>query len=102
MYLSHTPSRWISAAAATAIVALGGFTLERGHESGLPQGVVELGDLQTADPMELVAFTLPEIVVTAAPVEPSATRVAARHRARVLDGDALAPIAASAAGVLLK
>ena len=102
MNLDHTSSRWISAAAAIAIVALGGLTLERGHESALPEGVVELGELQPADPAQLVAVTLPEIVVTAARVEPSTTRVAGRHRAKVLDGDALAPIAASAAGVLLK
>ena len=102
MNLNHAPSRWLGAAAALAIVAFGGLTLEFGHESALPRGVVELGAIQAGDPMQLVAFTLPEIVVTAQPVEPSATRVAFRPKAQVLDGDALAPIAASAAGVLLK
>ncbi len=102
MYFRHTQSRSISAAAATAILLLGGVTLERGHGPDLPEGIVELGELQAGDPMQLLAFTLPEIVVTAQPVEPSPTRVVSRHRARVLDGDALAPVAASVAGVLLK
>jgi len=95
-------NRWISGTAAIAIVALGGLALEYGHDGALPVGVVELGQFEAADPMLLAGVTFPEIVVTAEAVEPSPTRLADRNRAPVLDGDALAPIAASAAGVLLK
>ena len=102
MYLSHTPSRWISAAAAIAVVTLGGFTLDRGHGTALPEGVVELGEFQAADPMLLAEARLPELVITAERVAPSPTRLGRRGTPAVLDGDALAPVAASAVGVLLK
>jgi len=101
-YRKYIGTRWISAAAAVAIVALGGFTLEHGHDAALPAGVVELGEFQAGDPLLLAGVELPELVVTARPVAASATRVASRRRPALLDGDALAPIAVSTAGVLLK
>lgn len=95
-------NRWLSGAAAVAIVALGSLALEHGHDAALPEGVVELGQFEAGDPMLLANVMLPEIVVTAQAVEPSPTRLADRDRSPRVDGDVLAPIAASAAGVLLK
>lgn len=97
----YTSAPWISAAAAAAIVALGGWTFEHGHDAPLPTGVVELGQFEAGDPMQLAAATLPELVITAAAVAPSPARLAGRGRAPLLDGDALAPIAVSTVGVLL-
>jgi hypothetical protein len=53
------------AAAMTAIVvvALSGLTLDQGHSGALPQGVVEIGELQTLQVGNLMIAVLPEIQV---------------------------------------
>jgi hypothetical protein len=49
----YTSSIWslrgtLSTALAAAIVAVGGLTLDRGHEGGLRTGIVEIGELTPA------------------------------------------------------
>jgi phosphoglycerate dehydrogenase-like enzyme len=61
----------ISAAAAVAVVAFAGLTLDQGHLSALPQGSVEVGELTPVNLMQMAAVTLPEILVTARRVEES-------------------------------
>jgi hypothetical protein len=54
----------ISAAAAVAVVAFAGLTLDQGHLSALPQGSVEVGELTPVNLMQMAAVTLPEIVIS--------------------------------------
>ena len=44
--LFHRNTR-VAAFAAVVIVGLTGLTLDRGHAGSLPQGVIEVGDIQT-------------------------------------------------------
>jgi hypothetical protein len=56
----------IAAFAAIAIVGLTGLTLDRGHEGALPQGVIEVGTLETLAVGNLVVAALPEVQVLGA------------------------------------
>lgn len=56
--------RTFSAVAAVAVVAFAGLALEYGHQGAVRQGVVEIGELEMVNVMQMVATTLPEIVVT--------------------------------------
>jgi hypothetical protein len=65
----YTSSIWslrgtLSTALAAAIVAVGGLTLDRGHEGGLRTGIVEIGELTPADALPRLA-QLPEVTVIA-------------------------------------
>jgi DNA-binding IclR family transcriptional regulator len=92
--VNENTRRSVSAAAAMAIVAFAGLTLDQGHLSALPQGTVEVGELTPVDLMQMAAVTLPEVVVTGQRVEPARRQVATR------DGEWL-PALASAAGKAL-
>lgn len=92
--VTENTRRTISAAAAVTVVAFAGLTLDQGHLSALPQGSVEVGELTPVNLMQMAAVTLPEIVVTARPVE------AARHYASAGRGPLL-PVLVTAAGKAL-
>lgn len=68
--LNQNMRRTVSAVSAVAVVAFAGLTLDQGHQGAMPEGVVEVGEMQPYNLMELAAVTLPEIVVTAPAVEP--------------------------------
>lgn len=56
--------RNLSAVLAAAIVAASGLVFDRGHESPVPEGIVEIGQLTPVEtPIQIAA--LPEVVVTA-------------------------------------
>jgi hypothetical protein len=54
----------IAAFAAIVIVGLTGLTLDRGHAGALPQGVVEIGALETVLVGDVAIATLPAVTVT--------------------------------------
>lgn len=56
--------RNLSAVLAAAIVATSGLVFDRGHQSPVPEGIVEIGQLTLVEAPVLIA-ALPEIVVTA-------------------------------------
>jgi hypothetical protein len=65
----YTSSIWslrgtLSTALAAAIVAVGGLTLDQGHEGALRTGIIEIGELTPVDVLPRVA-QLPEVVVIA-------------------------------------
>jgi hypothetical protein len=65
----YTSSIWslrgtLSTALAAAIVAVGGLTLDRGHEGALRTGTIEIGELTPVDVLPRVA-QLPEVFVIA-------------------------------------
>jgi hypothetical protein len=53
-----------AAALATAIVGTSGFALDRGHESALPRGVIEVGQPTPVEALPQVA-ALPAVIVSA-------------------------------------
>ena len=53
----------IAAFAAVVIVGLTGLTLDRGHEGALPQGIIEVGNLETVMVGDLTIATLPAVEV---------------------------------------
>ncbi|HEX9706457.1 MAG TPA: hypothetical protein VGA24_02365 [Steroidobacteraceae bacterium] len=53
----------IAAFAAVVIVGLTGLTLDRGHEGALPQGIVEIGNLEAVMVGGLTIATLPTVEV---------------------------------------
>ncbi len=53
----------IAAFAAVVIVGLSGLTLDRAHESSLPKGIVEVGNLEAVRVGDLMIATLPAVVV---------------------------------------
>ena len=53
----------IAAFAAVVIVGLTGLTLDRAHESSLPKGVIEVGDLEVVMVGDVAIATLPAVVV---------------------------------------
>ncbi len=61
--LHHNTRSFASALAATVIVGLTGLTLDQGHAGALPQGVVEIGELQTLQIGGLAVAVLPEVQV---------------------------------------
>ena len=64
MNMLHRNTRsFASALAATVIVGLTGLTLDQGHAGALPQGVVEIGELQTLQIGGLAVAVLPEVQV---------------------------------------
>lgn len=77
----YTSSIWslrgtLSTALAAAIVAVGGLTLDRGHEGALRTGIIEIGELTPADALPRVA-QLPEVFVFAKRVPADALRAEA-------------------------
>jgi len=63
--LNQNTRRMTSAVSAVAVVAFAGLALDQGHLGTMPQGVVEVGEMQPYDLIQLVSTTFPEIVVTA-------------------------------------
>ncbi len=53
----------IAAFAAVVIVGLTGLTLDRGHEGALPQGIIEVGNLEAVRVGDLMIATLPAVEV---------------------------------------
>ena len=53
----------IAAFAAVVIVGLTGLTLDRGHEGALPNGIVEVGNLEAVMVGDLTIATLPAVEV---------------------------------------
>jgi hypothetical protein len=53
----------IAAFAAVVIVGLTGLTLDRGHEGALPQGIIEVGNLEAVMVGDLTIATLPAVEV---------------------------------------
>lgn len=53
----------IAAFAAVVIVGFTGLTLDRGHEGALPQGIVEIGNLEAVMVGDLTIATLPAVEV---------------------------------------
>ena len=51
--------------AAVTIIAFGGLALEFGHAGALPEGRVEVGELQPVNLERLATVALPGVVVTA-------------------------------------
>jgi hypothetical protein len=51
----------IAAFAAVVIVGLTGLTLDRGHEGALPQGIIEVGNLEAVMVGDLTIATLPAV-----------------------------------------
>ena len=112
--LTENTRRVTSAVAAVAVVAFAGLALDQGHAGGMPEGTVEVGELTPVNLMQLVHVTLPEVVVTAERVEPSARQAGAAQPATlpglaaaagraVLDGQkAPSQDSARKASVLLK
>ena len=68
--LNQNTRRMVSAVSAVAVVAFAGLALDQGHLGAMPEGVVEVGEMQPYNLMELAAVTLPEIFVTASALEP--------------------------------
>jgi hypothetical protein len=60
--LYHRNTR-IAAFAAVVIVGLTGLTLDRGHAGTLPQGVIEIGELQTLAVGDTLYAMLPAVEV---------------------------------------
>ncbi len=56
----------IAAFAAIVIVGLTGLTLDRGHAGALPQGVIEIGELEAVMVGDLAVATLPAVEVIGA------------------------------------
>ncbi len=56
----------IAAFAAVVIVGLTGLTLDRAHVSALPQGVIEIGPLETQMVGDLAIASLPAVNVVGA------------------------------------
>jgi hypothetical protein len=54
----------VATLAAVVIVGLTGLTLDRGHSGATPEGIVEIGELQTQMVGETPIATLPAIEVT--------------------------------------
>jgi len=92
--VTQNTRRTISAAAAVAVVAFAGLTLDQGHLRALPQGSVEVGELTPVNLMQMAAVTLPEIVISGQRVE------ASRHYAST-GRDPLLPALVTAAGKAL-
>jgi|GEM_PF-2528525 hypothetical protein len=63
--LNQNTRRMVSAVSAVAVVAFSGLVLDQGHLGTMPDGVVEVGEMQPYNLMQLVSTTFPEIVVTA-------------------------------------
>lgn len=64
--LFNSYQRTIAAAfAAVVIVGFCGLTLDRGHLGGLPEGVIEIGELETLAVGETIVTNLPAVEVTA-------------------------------------
>jgi hypothetical protein len=63
--LFHRNTR-IAAFAAVVIVGLSGLTLDRAHMSALPQGTIEVGELEAVQIGGLVTATLPAVEVIGA------------------------------------
>jgi hypothetical protein len=63
--LFHRNTR-IAAFAAVVIVGLTGLTLDRGHAGTLPQGVIEIGELQTLAVGDTLYAMLPTVEVIGA------------------------------------
>lgn len=63
--LYHRNTR-IAAFAAVVIVGLTGLTLDRGHAGTLPQGVIEIGELQTLAVGDTLYAMLPTVEVIGA------------------------------------
>jgi len=68
--LNQNTRRMVSAVSAVAVVAFGSLVLDQGHRGTMPKGVVEVGEMQPYNLMQLVSTTFPEIVVTAEPLGP--------------------------------
>ncbi len=68
--LNQNTRRMTSAVSAVAVVAFAGLVLDQGHLGTMPQGVVEVGEMQPYNLMQLVSATFPEIVVTAEALGP--------------------------------
>jgi hypothetical protein len=65
--LFNRNARTVTAAfAAVVIVGLSGLTLDRGHAGALPQGVIEIGELEAVMVGELTVATLPAVEVIGA------------------------------------
>jgi hypothetical protein len=62
--VTESTRRTVSAVAAVAVVAFSGVAFEAGHAGALPQGSVEVGELTPVNLMQMVAITLPEVVIT--------------------------------------
>ena len=56
----------IAAFAAVVIVGLTGLTLDRGHAGALPQGVIEVGDIETLAVGGMLYAMLPAVEVVGA------------------------------------
>jgi len=67
--VNQSTRQLVSAVAAVAVVAFAGLTLDQGHLGSMPQGVVEVGEMQPYNLMQLVSTRLPEIVVTASAID---------------------------------
>jgi hypothetical protein len=63
--LFHRNTR-IAAFAAAVIVGLTGLTLDRGHAGSLPQGVIEIGELETLAVGNTLYAMLPAVEVIGA------------------------------------
>ena len=63
--LFHRNTR-IAAFAAVVIVGLTGLTLDRGHAGSLPQGVIEVGNLETLAVGDTLYAMLPAVEVIGA------------------------------------
>ena len=61
-----TRNTGIAAFAAVVIVGLTGLTLDRGHVGALPQGVIEVGEIQTLAVGGTLYATLPAVEVIGA------------------------------------
>jgi hypothetical protein len=77
----YTSSIWslrgtLSTALTAAIVAVGGLTLDRGHQGGLRTGIIQIGELTPADSLPRLA-QLPEVTVVAKREPASAHRAEA-------------------------
>ena len=79
--VTQNTRRLVSAVAATAIVAFGGFTLDQGHISAAPHGTVEVGELTPIGLEKLAQVTLPEIFITAERPAAQGQRFAKAHGA---------------------
>jgi len=67
--LNQNTRQMVSAVSAVAVVAFAGLALDQGHLGAMPRGVVEVGEMQPYNLMQLVSTTFPEIVVTAPAIE---------------------------------
>jgi hypothetical protein len=63
----------VGTVAAMAVIAFGGLALEFGHAGVLPEGRVEVGELQPVNLEQLATVALPGVVVTASRLNDAGT-----------------------------